>query len=161
MNEAPQLYSAKSARLLFVTGAPASVREGSGTYVGISALRQALVKYGYKVELLAPSLPLGSVFSRLWFNVRAFSEARMMRPDVVVGFDLDGLFGAPHGTLDVASIKGVIAEELRFEKGIERVDLLLQSHFELRRVRRADRIVAPSKYAADAIERCYGVPVKR
>jgi glycosyltransferase involved in cell wall biosynthesis len=150
------------ARLLFFTGTSATVQEGSGTYVGIAVLRNALIALGHEVDLIAPSdsTPSGSALARLWFNYRARNWARNSRPDAIVGFDLDGVFVFPRGVLDVASIKGVLAEELKFEKGWARVGLLIQSRFEKRRVNRAARILTTSHYAATAIENHYGVPAQ-
>lgn len=162
MHAALQLYPANLPRIVFVTGTPASVREGSGTYVGISALRKALLAMGFEVVLIAPRGHLISAIARLWFNYRArtATTARASRPDVIVGFDLDGVFLSTHGALDIACIKGVLAEELRFEKGWKRLSLLLQSWFEKRRVRHADRVLTTSHYAASSIERHYGVPAQ-
>jgi glycosyltransferase involved in cell wall biosynthesis len=136
------------------------VQEGSGTYVGISVLRNTLVARGHQVELIAPRDPLRSALSRLWFNYRARKLTRMERPDVIVGFDLDGIFISPRGALNVASIKGVVAEELTFETGMVRASLLLQSYFEKQRVKRVDRILTTSHYAANALERHYGIPAE-
>ena len=140
-----------------MTGTPATVRDGSGTYVGISVLRDALVARGHEVELIAPESRVGAG-ARLWFNYRIRNAARAARPDVIVGFDLDGVFLDSAGALDVASIKGVVAEEMRFEKGFARASLRLQSWFEKRRVGRADRVLTTSRYAADGIARHYGIP---
>jgi hypothetical protein len=54
MQRARQLYRANSAHIIFVTGTPTSVREGSGTYVGFCALRDALLASGVDVMLIAP-----------------------------------------------------------------------------------------------------------
>lgn len=157
MQRARQLYRAASAHIVFVTGTPTSVREGSGTYVGISALRDALLASGVDVMLIAPGEQQLSAIGRLWFNYRARTNSQLRRSNVMVGFDLDGVFIAAGGALDVACIKGVIAEELKFEKGLQRLRLLLQSYFEKRRVRNADRVLTTSHYAAESIEKHYGV----
>jgi len=142
-------------RLLFVSGTPANVREGSGTYVGIAALRRALLELGHEVTLLAPSRALGA-WRRLWFNLRLRG---INTHDTVVGFDLDGLFlGAPRS---IAAIKGVLAEESRHERGWARISLALQARWERTRARSADRVIATSRYAASAIERNYGVAADR
>ncbi|MEO8724679.1 MAG: glycosyltransferase family 4 protein [Acidobacteriaceae bacterium] len=159
MHAAHQLYTAPLPRILFVTATPASVRAGSGTYVGISALRKALLNLGFDVQLIAPRGNPVSALSRLWFNFRVRISASAT--DLIVGFDLDGVFLSPHPTPDIACIKGVIAEELQFERGWKRLSLLLQSWFEKRRVRHATRIITTSHYAARAIERRYGVPAKQ
>lgn len=131
---------------------------GSGTYVGISVLRNALIARGHEVKLFAPPGPLRSALSRLWFNYRARKATEVERPDAIIGFDLDGVFISPRGALNVASIKGVVAEELTFERGMVRAGLLLQSYFEKQRAKRADRILTTSHYAAHALETRYGVP---
>ena len=147
------------ANLLFVTGTPASVEGGSGTFVGISVLREALKKAGHGVDLIAPPDGRSSgTISRLLFNLRAARrESRRGRYDAVVGFDLDGLFVSPDGARRIASIKGVIADELRFERGATRLRLLLASWFERLHVRRADRVVTTSHYAAGRIVQEYGI----
>jgi glycosyltransferase involved in cell wall biosynthesis len=156
----PAHYTQSLARLLFFTGTTATVQRGSGTYVGISVLRNALIALGHEVELIAPPAPLGSALARLWFNYCARKQARNAQHDAIVGFDLDGIFVSPHGALDVASIKGVLAEELRFEKGWARVSLLIQSRFERLRVRSAGRILTTSHYAARSLEKHYGIPAR-
>jgi glycosyltransferase involved in cell wall biosynthesis len=145
------------ASLLFVTGTPASVRGGSGTYVGISVLRQALQDAGNRVDLIDPGKAATGTLSRLLFNVRARRAARRTRFDAVVGFDLDGLYVSAPGTLRVASIKGVISDELRFERGLTKIAMRTASRFEAIHVRRADRVLTTSSYAADRIAANYGI----
>jgi glycosyltransferase involved in cell wall biosynthesis len=132
------------------------VRGGSGTYVGISVLRQALQDAGHRVELVAPDGDSAGTLSRLFFNLRARRAARRSRYDAIVGFDLDGLFVSAPGTRRVASIKGVIADELLFERGATRLSLLLASWLEKANVGRADRVLATSAYAAGRIAAEYG-----
>jgi glycosyltransferase involved in cell wall biosynthesis len=145
------------ASLLFVTGTPASVRGGSGTFVGISVLRQALQDAGNRVDLIAPGKASFGTLSRLLFNVAARRAARRTRFDAIVGFDLDGLYVCAPGTLRVASIKGVIADELRFERGLTKMSMRTASRFEGVHVRRADRVLTTSSHAADQIAAEYGI----
>jgi glycosyltransferase involved in cell wall biosynthesis len=150
------------ARLLFITGTPLDVRGGSGTYVGISVLRDAVEARGHHVDLLAPtSTGYVSLVRRVAFNVALRGRPGRFQPDVVVGFDYDGLFlprsAAPH----VASVKGVIAEEARFEAGIPRLRLAAEAVLEKRHVLRADRILATSRHSAIRIAEDYGVSAGR
>ncbi len=147
----------RMAHLLFVTGTPASVEDGSGTYVGISVLRDALTRAGHRVELVARNGRSAGTLSRLLFNLGARRAARRKAYDAVVGFDLDGLFVSAPGARRVASIKGVIADELRFERGTTRLGMHLASRFEKLHVQRADRVVTTSDYAAGRIAGEYGV----
>jgi glycosyltransferase involved in cell wall biosynthesis len=150
------------ARLLFVTGTASDVRGGSGTFVGISVLLRALVALGHTVDLLAP--PPGrslSLAGRLLFNARARNAAPRFRPEVVVGFDLDGVFLRGGGARSVASLKGVLADEARFERGAARARLSLEAVFERIHVRRAEIVLATSAYSAARVVEDYGVPSAR
>ena len=150
------------ARLLFVTGTPAGVRQGSGTFVGISVLRQALEDAGHRVEQLAPDLSSHALLPRLAFNLAARRDAaRRGAFDAVVGFDLDGLFVRVPGARRVASIKGVIADERRFERGWTRFAMGLAARLERANVRRADVVLTTSAYAATRIVEEYGVERSR
>jgi len=149
--------------LLFVTGTAPDVAAGSGTYVGISVLREALEGLGCVVDFVAPPSGGGpvSLVRRLYFNLSIRDLAKGLPPDAVVGFDWDGLWvesaGAPH----IASIKGVIADEASFERGLPRLRLKTEARLEKRHVRRADRILATSEHSASRIARVYGVPRER
>ena len=159
------MYTSPVSRLLFITGTAADVPEGSGTYVGISVLREALRARGHHVEMLAPVPHRGPVsFSqRLLFNLRARMAARKLLPgtDLLVGFDLDGFLVQSRGVRRVAAIKGVRADESRFERGPARVRLRVESFFEGIHVRRVDRILATSAYSAARIAESYRVPAER
>ena len=148
-------------RLLFVTGTPASVRGGSGTFVGISVLRQALEEEGIEVEMRAPASASPATVSRLLFNLGAAGAARGKQFDAIVGFDMDGLFVDAPGARRIASIKGVIADELRFERGATRLSLRIAAAFEKRHVQAADLVLSTSAYAASRIVEEYGVPGER
>jgi len=154
--------AAVTSRLLFVSGTAANVRQGSGTYVGIAVLRRALEARGAVIESAAPAHTSAGAWRRLWFNFGLRRRARHRALDgvtAVVGFDLDGVLlphRRPRAWLDVASIKGVLAEEMQFERGWVRGRLALQAWFERRRVHQADRVLVTSQYAAEAVIRRYG-----
>jgi len=153
------------ARLLFVTGTPADVRSGSGTFVGISVLKAALEGAGHRVDLLAPSpgRPTLSPARRLLFNLAIRRRASQIArgADAVVGFDLDGAFLARGGAPHVAALKGVLAEEARFERGAAALRLGAQAAVERLHVRRADRVLATSTHSARCIVEDYGIPAER
>jgi glycosyltransferase involved in cell wall biosynthesis len=159
------VYTSPVSRLLFITGTAADVPGGSGTYVGISVLREALKARGHQIEMLAPAPHRGPVtFSqRLLFNFRARMAARKLlrATDLLVGFDLDGFFVESRGVRRVAAIKGVLADEARFERGLARVRLTIESFLEGIHVRRVDRILASSAYSAACIAESYRVPADR
>ena len=76
--------------------------------------------------------------------------------------DLDGFLWARMRRLPfVVSLKGVIADELRNEKGLTRALLSIQARWERLNARRADVVIAPSRYSAEAARREYGVADSR
>ncbi len=68
------------------------------------------------------------------------------------GYRIAGRTGRPH----IASIKGVIADEMRFECGLTRLSMSLQAACEARHAKRADLVVTTSRYAARRLEELYG-----
>src|SRR5437588_5413733 len=77
-------------RISFITSTPMNAREGSGTYVGIQTLAEALTRSGVHVDIIAPRwrLPVLTA-NRLLFNA-CLPFRRWNDYDVIVGFDLDG-----------------------------------------------------------------------
>jgi glycosyltransferase involved in cell wall biosynthesis len=59
----------------------------------------------------------------------------------------------------LAAIKGVIADELRFQRGMTRATMEIQAKLEALHVRRADFVMTTSRYAAERIQQAYGMPV--
>lgn len=132
-------------RIRFLTSTPRDIRRGSGTYVGIEVLARALGALGHTVTFETPTrhFPVYT-FQRLMFNrsLRASPDF-----DLTVGFDLDGyrIAGAPG---HVAALKGVIADEVRFERGITRLTMSMQAERERLHVNRAARVLVTSAYSA-------------
>ncbi len=148
-------------RLAFLTSTPHSVQGGSGTFVGINVLQRALEAAGHQIDLISPPagpMPFGHAAQRIGFNLRAGARlaALPQQPDAVIGFDLDGCL-LQHQQPFVASIKGVLAEELQFEQGAVRFSLWLQSRFERRNVHRAPLVLTTSNYARIRIAENYGI----
>jgi glycosyltransferase involved in cell wall biosynthesis len=141
-------------RLRFLTSTPLNVTGGSGTYVGIRVLANALRQLGHSVDIVSPTRH-SPVFTleRLWFN-------RCLHPsaahDLTIGFDMDGYriaAGAPH----IASLKGVIADEVRFERGFTRLTMGVQARAERLHVHRAARVLVTSRYCAEQVRSLYGL----
>jgi glycosyltransferase involved in cell wall biosynthesis len=141
-------------RIRFLTSTPLDVRRGSGTFVGISVLAKALADLGHTVVFEGPSLHLPVyTLERLWFN-------RRLQPsdayDLTVGFDMDG-YRIARGGSHVASLKGVIADEVRFETGVTRLTMSLQARCERLHVHRARRVLVTSRYSGECAHRLYGL----
>ncbi|MFN7992547.1 MAG: glycosyltransferase family 4 protein [Bryobacteraceae bacterium] len=92
---------------------------------------------------------------RILFNQ---TLGRASNYDATIGFDLDGYRlagrrGGPH----VAALKGVIADELRFESGMTQATMRVQARFEAAHVHRADAVFATSRYSARMARDAYGL----
>jgi glycosyltransferase involved in cell wall biosynthesis len=141
-------------RIRFITATPLDVRRGSGTYVGIHVLARALEALGHHVDFVMPEVHLPVYTAqRLLFN-------RGLRPDptydLTVGFDLDGYrIAAEPG--HIASLKGVIADEVRFERGLTRLTMGLQAGWERTHVNRAALVLTTSRYSAERAREYYGL----
>ncbi len=61
----------------------------------------------------------------------------------------------------MVQLKGIAADEARFERGLSAVILRILSILERRNARRADRVVVPSLYSAEVAARAYGLDPER
>jgi glycosyltransferase involved in cell wall biosynthesis len=141
-------------RIRFLTSTPLDVRLGSGTFVGIRVLARALTSLGHEVTIETPQqrLPVYTL-QRILYN-------RSLRPsavfDITVGFDLDG-YPIANGAGHVASLKGVIADEVRFEAGFTRLTMSMQAARERLHVQRAARVIVTSRYSGERASEFYGL----
>ncbi|HET7340996.1 MAG TPA: glycosyltransferase family 4 protein [Methylomirabilota bacterium] len=161
-------------RFEFLSSTPANPTEGSGTWVALDGLVRGLERLGHAVR----RRPLGRrtgfhTLDRWLYN--AHVAAHPPDADVVVGVDLDGFLWARRRSafagppaLDgratprfIVALKGIIADELRNERGLVRWLLARQARWERLNTERADRVVVPSRYSATVARDVYGVPDER
>src|SRR5262249_55142402 len=76
--------------------------------------------------------------------------------DVTVGFDMDG-YRIATGQRHVAALKGVIADEVRFERGLTHLTMSIQARCERVHVHRAARVVVTSRYSGERACEFYGL----
>lgn len=107
---------------------------------------------------MAPSTATGGPLRRLAFNLALPVRLDPAAYDLLVGFDLDGSLLPPGGTPRVCALKGVMADEMRFERGATRLRFALLSRLERRAARTADRVVVTSEYSRGVVRDAYGVP---
>jgi glycosyltransferase involved in cell wall biosynthesis len=148
-------------RATFITSTPMNVERGSGTFVGIDTLTRSLRELGWTIDILTPQLHLPVYTAeRILFNESLRFRRNLKGPDLSVGFDLDGyvlpapLLAEPH----IASIKGVVADEMRFEKGLTRATMAIQARLEGIHVKKANYVVTTSLYSASRLKDLYGIP---
>lgn len=123
--------------------------------MGIHVLARALLRLGHTVEFETPRVRLPVyTLQRLAFN-------RSLRPcddcDLTVGFDMDGYRIAAQGA-HVASLKGVIADEVRFEHGLTRFTMAIQARCERLHALRAALVLVTSRYSGERAREFYGLP---
>jgi phosphatidylinositol alpha-1,6-mannosyltransferase len=148
-------------RLEFLSSTPPSPIEGSGTWVALEGLARGLERLGHHVRLRPLGLRTGfHTLDRYLYNARVV--ANPPRADAVVGVDLDGFLWARRRRVPyVVALKGIIADELRNERGLVRALLSVQARWEAANVRRADVVVVPSRYSASVAQSVYGVPASK
>ncbi len=130
--------------------------------MGIAGLAQGLAQLGHQVSVR----PLGRRTGFHTLDRWLYNAGVYLRPprdtDLVLGVDLDGFLWARRRALPfVASLKGIIADELKNERGRVRTLLTLQARWERRNVERADLVMVTSRYCAEVAQREYGVPPDR
>src|SRR6185369_2262685 len=142
-------------KIRFLTSTPLDIRRGSGTYVGISVVGRALEAMGHAVSYQTPrvTLPVYTA-QRLLFNRQLRADASY---DLTVGFDMDGYRIAQGVPTHIASLKGVIADEVRFESGLTRLTMDVQARCERVHVHRAARVLVTSRYSGERAQQFYGL----
>jgi glycosyltransferase involved in cell wall biosynthesis len=154
----PFSHGTPAGRLDFITAIPQDVYRGSGCFVGIQTLAKGLAQLNCDVEMITPHRHLPALMlERIIFN--EYLRWRRFRPGAItVGFDADAYSIARRsGGRHAASIKGVIADVIPFERGAAKAGVLLQGRLEKLHARRADLVVTPSRYCAERLDDLYGV----
>jgi glycosyltransferase involved in cell wall biosynthesis len=146
-------------RFEFLSSTPPSPTEGSGTWVAIDGVVRGLQRLGHTAALR----PLAARSGVHTFDRWRYNQALLTAPpdaDVVIGVDLDGYQWArrrPPRVRYAVMLKGIIADELRNERGLVRALLTLQARWERLNVHRAERVIVPSRYSAGVAHEVYGV----
>lgn len=150
-------------RVEFLSSTPLSATEGSGTFVALDGLARGLTRLGHEVAFRPLGFRSGvHTLDRWLYNAGVVLSPP--RADLVVGVDLDGFLwagGRRVGSRYVVALKGIIADELRNERGLVRASLILQARWERANVGRAARVIVPSRYSAAVAEALYDVPAAK
>jgi glycosyltransferase involved in cell wall biosynthesis len=130
--------------------------------VGIAGLARGLVELGHRVDFRPLRRRTGFHTLDRWLYNAGLVLAPPGDADVVMGLDLDGFLWARRRHLPfVVSLKGIIADELRNERGWVRRLLAVQARWERLNTARADLVLVTSRYCAEVARRAYGVPSER
>ena len=148
-------------RFAFLTSTPLLPTEGSGTFVAIDGLVRGLVLLGHEATVRPLDFRTGfHTFDRWLYNARVALAPPVA--DVTVGVDLDGfLWARRRRGRFVVMLKGIIADELRNERGMVRALLGVQARWERRNTARADRVFVPSRYSASVAHDVYDIPASK
>lgn len=142
---------------------------GSGSAVAIAGLARGLEDLGHEVTVLRPRIDLRFLDLTRWFynfTLRPRVERLADRFDLAVGFDFDG-WALPadlrgrFGLRYVVALKGVAAEEAKFETGLSRLRFETIRRLEGRNARKAERVFVTSAYAARAAIAAYGLDPRK
>ncbi len=130
--------------------------------MGIAGLNQGLLDLGHQVAMRPLGRRTGFHTLDRWLYNAGVLLAPPRGVDLVVGVDLDGFLWARRRRLPfVASLKGIIADELQNERGWVRMLLTVQARWERLNTRRADLVMVTSRYCAEVAQREYGVSADR
>ncbi len=141
-------------RIRFLTSTPLDIRRGSGTYVGIHVLGRALEKLGHTMAYETPQRHSPSTRWSGWCSTAGCARRRnSISPWASIWMATASRAAAGH----VASLKGVIADEVRFESGLTRLTMSLQARCERLHVHRAARVLVTSGYSAAQAKKLYGL----
>ena len=156
----------RSLRFLFLDSWHSDPDRGSGTAVGIAGIARALEFVGHRVEVIRPTRTGRGLASRILFNISLRDRVTSdQMPDVVIGFDLDGFRWArrrPQGIPYVVALKGIAADEARFERSARQRWLLRSiAALERRNAAGADRVLVPSRYSRQWAVNHYRIPATR
>lgn len=144
--------------ILFLDSWFAERARGSGSAVAIAGLADGLRSLGHRVVIMRPRIRLGSTdLTRLAANIGFRVRSRQHQPDLIVGFDFDGCFLRRSDAPYVVALKGVAADELRYERGWNRLRFHLLSRLERLNARQADRVIVTSEHSRRVATRAYGL----
>ena len=143
-------------RIAVVSSWPSEPERGGGTAAAILGLVRGLREVGHRVERVAPDGGgRRELLPRLRFNL-ALGLRRPGPFDLVVCVDFDG-FALRGSAPRVVLLKGVAADEAAHERGVAALRLRTAAALEAMNAGRADRVVTPSRYAAEVAARRYGI----
>ena len=122
-------------------------------------MKRGLEDLGHRLELHPLRFRTGFHTLDRWLYNAGLALRPPRHVDLVYGVDLDGfLLRRGRRAPLVVSLKGVIADELKNERGLTRALLSIQARWERRNTERADVVIACSRYSCEVARREYGVP---
>ena len=145
-------------KILFLDSWHTDRSRGSGSAVAIQGLAGGLASLGHSVTFLRPRWRLpASAGGRVLANLDFRARCRRCDADLVVGFDFDGFLTAPSDTPYIVCLKGVMADEARYETGWSHFRHRWLARLERRNARRAGRVLVTSEHSRRVAIDAYGL----
>ena len=145
-------------KVLFLDSWHTDRSRGSGSAVAIQGLASGIEALGHSVTFLRPRWRLPApAGGRILANVGFRARARRHDADLLIGFDFDGFLTAPDDTPYVVCLKGVMADEARYETGWSRIRHLSLARLEKWNARRAGRVLVTSQHSRRVAIAAYGL----
>ncbi len=149
-------------RIVVITSWPTDVIGGSGTAVFFNSFVDGLRARGHSLEIIAPNFDTSDyvtvTLQRFLFNTQLRTDPRVMRGDVVIGFDYDGYGLDPHHRPPfIASAHAVYGDVIQWEKEPFRTMVQAQAFFDQVSMQQADYVTIGSTYAKERIVALYGI----
>ncbi len=131
--------------------------------MAITGLAGGLEALGHSVHHVGPLPDRVDSFQRIRYNLTLARAGDAVLADsaLIVGFDLDGFAFRPRDTRYVVCLKGVMADELRFERGWPQLRFRLLSRLEGANARSADVVMVTSEYSRGIAIEAYGLDPAR
>ncbi len=131
--------------------------------MAITGLAEGLRRLGHSVVPFGdPSAHRTGALHRLRYNISlALVREVAPAPDLIVGFDLDGCALRRRTAPYVVCLKGVMADEVRFERGRVRLGFQVLSRLEGANARSADVVMVTSEYSRALAGSAYGLAPER
>ena len=131
--------------------------------MAITGLAAGLRALGHSVHQVGPLPDSAGAIPRIRYNLGLARAApgELADFDLAVGFDLDGFALRRGDTRYAVCLKGVMADELRFERGWPRLRFRLLSRLERANARAADVVLVTSEYCRAIVIAAYGLEAAR
>ena len=131
--------------------------------MAIDGLARGLEGHGHRVRQVGGPSRRADAWSRLRYNLSVARSAgsEVRDADLVLGFDMDGFALRRPAARYVVCLKGVMADELRFESGWPHLRFRALSLLEAANARRADVVIVTSQYSRSLAIDAYGLAPER
>ncbi len=150
--------------IAMLTSYPLDIKIGSGVVQTTIQYRDALLKLGHESQIFAPETP-GKLKDLKEFRESFNEQLRYIdfsSFDVIIGSDFDGYLLPENNRPPFFAINGgILADIVRFESGESAKTLKYLAGLEKQNVSKARKIIVPSHYTAQMVNKYYDIDLNR